>query len=530
MGVMRLLIVDDEKTTRESLVRYVPWQTLRIGSVLTAKDGFEALALAGQGPPDILVTDVRMPRMDGLELAERFRELYPRCKILFLSGYADKEYLKRAIHLRAVGYIEKPVDLDEVKRVVGSAVSAREDENASSREQDILRRSYEENIDLIREENLRKLLSGRPTARNDDLSERPITFEPGVLFTVAAITLRWPANVAPEEKDAGRMRIRLICREVGTDRLAARFVGFAETDICALVLARPVTEESAAAGAALSELADRIEMCAEHPPAVAIGIGTPAADSPGLAASFAEALWACRLDFYREHERIFFPSSRRAEKFEASAGMIASFRDAVGRDDSAMAESLVAELTTSVRILEPSEIDSVRDLFFRLFVILFQKTWNSPDPDPLFDEEKHYVWREIQERPNLTSLAALLLEHLSASLDDHPVSSASSRKVLEAQRYLQRNYADMNMSLRALADHVGAGMTYLCSLYRKTTGKTVNEYLTQLRIERAKELLRDVAIKTQEVANRVGYRDATYFSAVFRKQVGLTPTEYRERR
>ena len=112
--MIKLIIVDDERVTRESLRDYIPWAELGIESVLTARNGTEALTLFESNRPNIVLTDIRMPKMDGIQLAERLREIEPRCKIVFLSGYADKEYLKRAIQLQATSYVEKPIDREDL--------------------------------------------------------------------------------------------------------------------------------------------------------------------------------------------------------------------------------------------------------------------------------------------------------------------------------------------------------------------------------------------------------------------------------
>ena len=113
-----VLVVDDEKMPREILKNYLPWEELRVDRVEEAEDGQQALELARQHRPDIVISDVKMPRMNGLELAAKIRELWPDCQFVFLSGYTDKEYLKGAIKLKAASYVEKPIDLDEVAGVL----------------------------------------------------------------------------------------------------------------------------------------------------------------------------------------------------------------------------------------------------------------------------------------------------------------------------------------------------------------------------------------------------------------------------
>jgi len=121
--MIRLLIVDDEDETREGLRDFIPWRDLGVDTVYVASDGREALSLAVDIKPDIVITDIRMYGMDGITFALELRNLMPTCKIIFISGYSDKENLKSAIQLKAVSFIEKPINIDEIKQAVCDAVN-----------------------------------------------------------------------------------------------------------------------------------------------------------------------------------------------------------------------------------------------------------------------------------------------------------------------------------------------------------------------------------------------------------------------
>ena len=108
---MRLLIVDDEKNTRNVLRNFIPWQELGIEEIREAKNGKEALSIAEEFAPDIVLSDVRMPMMNGLEFAKNYRLKDENTRFIFLSAYSDREYLKEAIKLRAISYVEKPINL-----------------------------------------------------------------------------------------------------------------------------------------------------------------------------------------------------------------------------------------------------------------------------------------------------------------------------------------------------------------------------------------------------------------------------------
>jgi CheY-like chemotaxis protein len=118
---MNALIVEDEKTPRELLRDLVPWALHGFDRVDTARNGLEALDLLDQGGVDLVLTDVRMPKMDGVELALEVRRRWPDCVLIFLSGFSDTEYLKTAIRVQAQDYLDKPIDLALVTRAVAEA-------------------------------------------------------------------------------------------------------------------------------------------------------------------------------------------------------------------------------------------------------------------------------------------------------------------------------------------------------------------------------------------------------------------------
>ena len=118
---MKLLIVDDEELTRTGLISAIDWKSLGIDQIIQADDGIHGLEQARLYKPEIILCDVRMPRMNGITMLERLEKLLPDSVPVFMSGYSDKEYLKAAIRLKAVSYIEKPLNPSEVSQAVREA-------------------------------------------------------------------------------------------------------------------------------------------------------------------------------------------------------------------------------------------------------------------------------------------------------------------------------------------------------------------------------------------------------------------------
>lgn len=138
----KLLFAEDETATREGILACIDWKSLGIGEVKAYKNGMLAYEAAKEWTPDILLTDIRMPRMDGIELCHKIRELNPSCSILMISGYSEVDYLKSAIKLKAVDFVDKPLQLDVLTEQLKNAVAEQENHN-SSRNLEIQKISYD---------------------------------------------------------------------------------------------------------------------------------------------------------------------------------------------------------------------------------------------------------------------------------------------------------------------------------------------------------------------------------------------------
>lgn len=146
---MKLLIADDELLTREGLASSIDWESLGIHQIFQADDGIRALHIAKLQEPDIILSDIRMPRMNGIEMVEKLTEILPDTSIIFMSGYSDKEYLKAAIKLKAIDYVEKPLNPEEVRTTVLEAISRRRKVLRSRQNEDLLSLEKASNLALL---------------------------------------------------------------------------------------------------------------------------------------------------------------------------------------------------------------------------------------------------------------------------------------------------------------------------------------------------------------------------------------------
>jgi two-component system, response regulator YesN len=397
--MLTALIVDDERMTRDTLLGFVPWAELGIAEVDTARDGLDALAKIERRMPDLVVCDIRMPRLGGIEFAQIVRQRNPQCGIIFLSGYSEKEYLKAAIRLHAADYIDKPVNLAEIRAAVERNVRALRERADTSAEAERTRRVLTGAEPLLRASLAAELV--RPGAIPAALRAR---FDPQLLEPFLSGPLR--TAVAELEPAPGRKP------EAATEEVVrALNEGFARGRALAAWAAAPERVGLVMAGA---------EAAGEH---VAEELATAVARAAG-----GRAAW-------------------------------------VG----------LGQATAAV--------DGVAG------------SWDG-------------------------ALAALAARFHGAAAD---------RRIARIQEYVLAHHADPDLLVETIALDVGLSESYLCTLFKQACGVTVKDHVTRVRIERAKELLRASAGKLHAVALQVGFRDANYFSTVFKREVGLTPREYRER-
>lgn len=358
-----VLIADDEPMPRRVLQEYIPWNELSVTQVCLATDGEEAVEQARKFRPEIIISDIRMPHLNGLEMAAAVRQFLPDCQFIFLSGYSDKEYLKGAIRLKAANYVEKPLNLEEITAAV-------------------------------REITTQLLTQAKPTTEE--------------LFF-----------------HGGHFPDRPLNTDVFLDGEAVQ-----------------------------SQLEELIRQA--------------------------------------KKEEAFFALQRLFEK---------------------------------IRRCEGTAPEDVRHLCCRV-LLLFLHAAEDRNIRTLTGQTDRLLYT-MSRQETLAGLQETLLQTAQAYFEAlHPSSPDIASQV---ESYLESHYQDCSLTVQNIAGDLGFTNTYLCAAYKKSTGKTVNQRLTEIRLCRAKQLLSCACPKLYEVANAVGYGDAGYFVKLFTRETGVSPREYRKR-
>lgn len=515
---MKLLIVDDEKLTREGIGQSIDFPSLSIRQVLLADDGLNGLKAARREQPDIVLTDVRMPRMSGVEMAEKILEELPDTVIVFMSAYSDKEYLKAAIKLKAVSYVEKPLDTGELTQALQEAVTSR-----AGKKRILGGTSYRQQHQLsFLASLLMEPLEKRPQPAGELIRELGLPFAPSTSFCTMILRLDTPLSsfsVAFLEEATQTL----------TDKLAALSVDWIYTlraDQYILFLfysAAPIPER------ALSQISSALSGLFQGVCHFYIARG-PVVSGPDHVPDSALGAWK-RL----EQSFFFQPDSEILPTGEAPAGepaadvmteLTVALSERRKEQALALAERLYRSLSPRTA-LSPSQI---RDLYYRYLGKLDEiatsmhiSLWNREGINP------ESIWDGVMGCLSLSQLDGLLtgkirlfFSCLSQGDGEHPM-------IFQIKEFIHQNYSLPTLSVPDISCHVHLSSSYMCTLFKSETGQTLNQYLTDYRIRMSKQLLADPRYKIADISSKVGYSDGNYYSKAFKKLVGLSPSEYREK-
>lgn len=496
----KLLLAEDETAAREGILEGIHWERLNISSVEAAKNGVLALQIAREFRPDILLTDIKMPRMDGMDLAKAVKDINPNCSILIISGYAEVEYLKSAIRLQVVDFVEKPVDLATLEQKIRDAVAVQNE--------------MREKVRLQKTE-LASLLQG--SCFSADRARK-------ILY-----------SVFPE----------LDCAEVFCRSFLVRFLS---QDCCEVPEAdlahyqREIEDRAGPqtvitgvwdhfiqmtqfGGRKLSDDAEDIltELQKEFPDEkIFMGVGEIVPlEKQGL--SFATARRTLGLMFYDREQTLWgakdlsYISEKQCVDFRLS-----DFNMLVSEGRQGEMRRFIQDLTERIRELKPSP-RYVSSLYFQMFSALVHTGVEdtSTTQTDLVEELSHeYIFLDIME--------SKLLEEIDCHFKSYCRynSSGVMEQVLE---YVNLNYSQQRLSLNILSRRFYLSEAYLCVKFKQITGKTFSRYLTEYRIEKSLPLLAKKEYKINDIAVQIGFDNGNYFSKIFKKEKGISPKEFRKR-
>ncbi len=492
---MYCLIVEDERQTREGLMRLIPWARIGINRLECAVSGRDALAKMRLAMPDLLLCDIRMPQMNGVDMVGTLREEGNPIPVVFMSGFSDKEYLKAAIRYGAVEYIEKPISIDQLTNVLAETVQRLGSERVQADPHLATRIAQGASPESTLRQHLIDI--GHPLLTAGSLYGCLLvqpSDSPGLSFIHLRYLLStwgWPILV---DQESAHHHI-----------LIAGQHGDVQPDFDALMM--------------------RIN---QNGGGYTLAVGAPVPSIACLPASMEDARrTAMRIYFGRVPVLHTVPHA--PEEAQALAGrclrhMVASMER---RQYHALRDGL-EELGAALQKTSGIYPEDVRAMLQQIHDVLLDNVSIAMRAEIERDGGLRGQWNTVMQSQHLREAIEATQRWVEYLVDQYFGLMAYNPAVIHAIRHINDHYAK-HITMDDLARVAFVSTSHLSCLFRHEIGSTIKQYITQMRLEKARILLRSPTARLADIPCQVGIPDASYFAKLFRKAEGIAPSAYREK-
>lgn len=529
----KVLVVDDEDMIREGIASGVPWAELGFEVSGQAVNGVEAIGLIKKNTPDVVLTDIRMPKMDGIELIEYLSTNCARIKIIIISGYSDIEYFKSAINNRVFGYLLKPTEYGEFEKVFKDVKEVLDEERKKKEEYDKLKKCLIESLPYMRERFLNQLIKGYYTdikQISDKLKFYEIRQDYGELAVVILDIDNYfviTNGYSEEVKELLRLSVILEANNVfGEKRLGIFFTGSNDEIIGICDLKNGYN----AIVPALKEVQKRIYDYKNV--TVSAGVGDKCADMANIGLSYRQAVQAIKQKVFIGSESIIFFSDINVMDCPDYQPYLFDNERLINAVFYKKEEELPRFLDDVFSQFESKRVKKYDDIDRLCMEMLFIVARHAMQYNIKLEEileARGTTYSDVyhyDSLPNKKKYISDILTEVHRKVGQIRNDNVSNIIGVIID-YLDKNFSDNSLSLDTAAGIANKNPAYISYLFKNVTGKNFTEYVTELRINKAKELLSDVRIKLYEISTMVGYADASHFTKIFKKYTGLIPSEYR---
>ena len=524
----RLVVVEDENDVRSRIMDMIEKSEKNFSVIATYSTGIDAYEGILSDNPDLILTDIKIPFISGIELVKKVRETLPFVKIIFITGFSKFEYAKEAANLDVVGFINKPINFDELESVLSKAEAELDSEYLTASNIEKLSNFYVGNLPVIRENYLQRLsnMSAVTTSYEERLKSSGINLDYDFfMMCVFDFDMLCDAEGAQSELTYSTIK-KTIDDEFGEIydyELFSRYEINRYEKFC-LLLKFNDPQNVFKLNHSFEHIVQRVGRLSDM--SISVGISAMYEKSRNFSAMLKEAMRALRTRSEIGNNKVIFYKD------------IAPASAKLSVDD-----KLIRELSYMIRFQTPQEclerIDTIWETFKnanapRLYAgtnILNSLIKSCDDLEELYllynDAEELYtclfeLTGETDMLNYMKKLAVSVIE-INASIVTNNMEN-SLKKIIH---YMEAHFCDPDISLEHLARNVKFSASYISVLLKKKRNTSFVKMLTDLRMEKAKELLTDPELKIIDIAERLGYNDSYYFSHCFKKYVGVSPREFK---
>ncbi len=534
----RMMIVDDKDDIIQGIRSMGRWPEIGVEITGWANNGEEALAVMEENKPQIVITDIKMPVMDGLQLTQSIKKRYPEIKVIILSGYDEFQYAQQALKLGAEEYLLKPIRIHQLQEVILRVIHKLKDEKLKQEEETKVLERLAQSLPLLRDKFLQRLLEEPGSLNEEEVCQRlnflEVDLYPEYLAVLAVEIDHYNGVIDPNSyRQMELLGQNLIQLKAEFHREAGKSIIFTDKkERFGWIVSVPGLNHLPETNQTVFALAENISILAQEKAkvTVSIGIGRFYAGFLQLFHSYQEAVEALSHKFLLGANQIIHiddvlpdPKLHFHYPLELERELLVSLKAGTRQEGMHLLDSYF-EVLDQYAVCSPKLIKkyltglvaSISRILLEMNIDELQLTGGEED-----------LLTQITQLDTLEKTKPWLGKLIEGI---YLVSSCEKKhktqtKMEKAKGYIGEHMAD-EISLHAVANFIDLSPNYFTTLFKEYTGETFMDYVIRVRIDKAKELLTTGQFKVYEVANTVGYSDARYFSEIFKKWVGMAPAEY----
>ena len=538
VNFLKILLVDDEEQVRKIIAKKIMWEKLGYELIGNVGNGREALELIEVNEPDVVLTDIRMPFMDGLELASRLKEEYPDIKVIIFSGFDEFEYAKQALKYNVIEYILKPVNIEEMTEILRKVRQSIVDDILKKRNIEKLREAYMKGLPVIKERFLTDLIHGKLKSRAEiqqkmSLYQIPLAFQEGYLVTTLMLTDkkidRTNAIEGIDQEEMQYFSVKQYLEEMLQNQYDNIFLR--TTSGWSVILGIRKGERGRKVVMLLNNFCRSCKKLLDIE--ITAGVGSVVSDIMEIESSYQESKEALR--YYR-----IMGKGKAIYIQDVEPGQNESLLSEEKLEDQLMvsikfgSEEKVCQCIDE--IVDQAEGKKIHDnqvmIYYISLVINLMKfaekcdvhTGDGEDISRDYIEQIFQIKSADRMKEWMKEICLNIQKEIGRERED-----ATLKLINQAKAFIEMHYQEPSLSVEMICQELHISPAYFSTIFKKEVGESYVSYLTDLRLKKALELLKDTTDKTYVIAEKVGYSEPNYFSYVFKKKFGVAPSKYYKR-
>lgn len=522
--------VDDEPIVLEGIRSKIDWEGSGFTFAGEATDGEIALSMIHEIKPDILVTDIKMPFMDGLQLAEAIKRTQPWIKIIILSGHDEFDYAKKAISIGIEDYLLKPFTPDELLTSLNKTAAQIDKERKQLSDISRLREELKSNEALIKKEFLNNLVHGS--------ADTNIVMQKCSELGINLISRYYKVLISRIESRTGNSQNQqeacsLLNSYSSAINEAVSFFHHSNLLVCIFKgsTQEELDDNSFRAAETINHIATKNDDCT-----VLTAIGKTVEHLAQLKVSYEDAKKILQASTSNKENRIIssddlsvsengIDSSDALLDLNEGDPLVDKLKYAAKGDIQSIIEESMELIKKNPDQFSVFASYLLVDLIFAVSKLVEKLGGNIKELNPEILQRK-FIDDAVSDEERFTKTLEQVLV-FALEFRDSKVTGKYADVILKAKRFIEENYADQNTTLTSVAEAVALSPNHFSTIFSQECKTTFIEYLTNVRMENAKRLIRETDMKGYDIAYECGFSDPHYFSYIFKKNTGLSPREYK---